>query len=155
MAFNLIGPLIVRNDLEPLRIAAERNKISWPTGNITAGFEHEDREVFNEDVGQPTSIDITIIGESAPLFIEAKLSEREFGGCSVFSDGDCEGKNPYPNNLDSCYLQHIGRKYWDLVKEHGFGMAPIMNGQICPFVITTSSFERSCFLLQRMGALYY
>jgi len=83
MAFNLIGPLIVRNDLGPLKIAIERLGIDWPGGDVAAVFEHDDRSVFNEDNGQPTSIDIILSGTCNSLFIEAKLVEREFGGCSV------------------------------------------------------------------------
>ena len=38
MAFNLIGPLIVRNDLSPLKIAIERLGIEWPGGDVEAVF---------------------------------------------------------------------------------------------------------------------
>ena len=33
-------------------------------------------------------------GSAPRLYIEAKLVEREFGGCSVFEQGDCDGMNP-------------------------------------------------------------
>ena len=36
MVFNLIGPLIVRDDLEPLQIALAQPDISWPDGHISA-----------------------------------------------------------------------------------------------------------------------
>ena len=88
MVFNLVGLLIVRKDFEPLRVAMERAGMAWPTGKVTAGFEYDERTVFNEDSGQPTSIDLVISGETEGIFIEAKLVEREFGGCSVFSGGD-------------------------------------------------------------------
>ena len=39
MAFNLIGPLIVHNDLEPLKIAIERLGVEWPGGDVEAVFD--------------------------------------------------------------------------------------------------------------------
>lgn len=58
-----------------------------------AQFEYEDRTVFNEDTGLPTSIDLVLFDtENRPkIFIESKLVEAEFGGCSVFKKGDCWG----------------------------------------------------------------
>lgn len=125
LLFNLVGPLIVRNDLEPLQRAFDREGILWPTGEVTASFEREDRTVFNEDSGQPTSIDLVIEGDpsSPTLYLECKFVEREFGGCSVFSAGDCDGRNP-AQDFDSCFLHHIGRRYWTQLEKHGFLSAP-------------------------------
>jgi hypothetical protein len=39
MGFNLIGPLIARNDLAPLKIAIEKLDIPWPEGKVEAVFE--------------------------------------------------------------------------------------------------------------------
>lgn len=121
MLFNLIGPLVVRNDLEPLRHTTEEVGIKWPSGRVTVKFEHEDREVFNEDIGQPTSIDLVIMdSEDLPkLFIESKFAESEFGGCSIFAAGDCNARNPL-RDLSQCYLHHIGRKYWILLEKFRF-----------------------------------
>jgi POLQ-like helicase len=59
MVFNLIGPLVVRNDLVPLIKLLESKGI---LGNFkNAEFEYEDRSVFNEDTGQPTSIDLVLL----------------------------------------------------------------------------------------------
>jgi hypothetical protein len=99
MAFNLLGPLIVRKDFAPLQAALARIGIAWSGEVFDARFEYEDRDVFNEDVGQPTSIDVLLAGKDNSLFIEVKLSEKEFGGCSIFAGGDCEGRNPYPGSL--------------------------------------------------------
>ena len=95
MLFNLVGPLMAQGSLEPLQKAFEANGIPWPSGNVSLKLEVEDRKIFNEDSGQPTSIDLVIQrDDGAPaLFIEAKLVEREFGGCSVFDAGDCDGRN--------------------------------------------------------------
>ena len=130
MVFNLVGPLIVRKDLEPLSVAIERAGMPWPTGEVTAGFEYDDRAVFNEDTGQPTSIDLAISGETARIFIEAKLVEREFGGC---------------------YLHHIGRKYWERMNEFGFGETTFASGPICPFISYYQFFRECCFRTKRMA----
>jgi len=152
MVFNLVGPLIVRNDLEPLRVAIERVGIAWPTGNVTAEFEYDDRTVFNEDSGQPTSIDLVISGETKGIFIEAKLVEKEFGGCSVFSGGDCNGRNPIAYGLEGCYLHHIGRKYWDRMKEFGFGESAFVSGDICPFISYYQFFREVLLSLTKGGS---
>lgn len=121
LVFNLIGPLVVRNDLGLLRLAVSKRGIEWPEGRVSAQFEYEDRNVFNEDAGQPTSIDLVIKDamERPKLFIESKLVEQEFGRCSVFSGGDCDGRNPC-EDLSRCYLHHIGRRYWELLDKHHF-----------------------------------
>ena len=55
MVFNLVGPLITRNDLTTL---IDLLKTKGVKGDFNkAEFEYEDRTVFNEDTGQPTSID--------------------------------------------------------------------------------------------------
>ncbi|HSW47234.1 MAG TPA: hypothetical protein VLM89_16850 [Phycisphaerae bacterium] len=46
MAFNLIGPLIVRNDLAPLKTAIEKLGVPSPEGKVRAVFEHDERSVF-------------------------------------------------------------------------------------------------------------
>ena len=105
MLFNLVGPLILPQDMTPLEIAFKRNNIPWPEGQLNASLEYENRSVFKEDVGQPTSIDLIVQDESSKpgVFIEAKLVEREFGGCSVFRAGDCDGRNP-ARDFALCYL---------------------------------------------------
>jgi len=152
MVFNLVGPLIVRKDFEPLRVTIERAGIAWPIGEVTAEFEYDDRTVFNEDSGQPTSIDMAILGEAKNIFIEAKLVERGFGGCSVFSDGDCDGRNPIVYGFDGCYLHHIGRKYWDLMDEFGFREMDLASGHICPFANYYQFFREVLFSLKRGGS---
>lgn len=151
MVFNLIGALIVRNDLEPLQAAFIDAGIEWPEGEVTASFEHEDRSVFNEDSGQPTSIDLLISGSSS-LYIETKLSEREFGGCSVFTGGDCDGNNPCLNGgFSSCYLDHIGREYWVRLEEHGFIDSAFQLSPICPMANYYQFFREVLFALHNQG----
>lgn len=151
MVFNLIGPLIVRKDLSPLKTALLQAGINWPDGAVTASFEYEDREVFNEDSGQPTSIDLLIKGSSFSLFIESKLSESEFGGCSVFNKGDCEGMNPCQQGFSYCYLHHIGRLYWEHLQEHGFIQPPLSISPICPLANYYQFFREALFAIANRG----
>lgn len=132
MLFNLIGPLIVRYDLEPLKISVERIGLEWPEGVIQADFEFENREVFQENQGQPTSIDLVIgkEGDAPKIFIESKFVEKEFGGCSLFEKGDCDGSNP-ARDFSRCYLHHIGRQYWVLMKKHGLLEGPLSDESAC------------------------
>lgn len=156
MVFNLVGPLIVRGDFSPLREVMEQAGIAWPNGEIHAEFEYDDREIFNEDSGQPTSIDLVIhqkgkSDKAGGIFIEAKLREEEFGNCSIFSGGDCDGRNPVLYGLGGCYLHHIGRKYWDLMEKFGFGEAGIASGPICPFTVYYQFFREILFALEEDG----
>ena len=152
MLFNLVGPLIVRKDLEPLSVAFSRTRVPFPEATSAATFEIEDRAVLHEDYGQPTSIDLVIEGDSASpgLFIEAKLVEREFGGCSVFSDGDCEGRNP-ASDFDLCYLHYVGRTYWTRLVEFGFLQGGLKEGPICPLAMYYQFFRELLFALAKGG----
>ena len=157
MLFNLIGPLLTRSDLASLQAAFAAAGIPWPAGAVQLRLEESDRKVFNEDTGQPTSIDFTVCAEdkerSAALFVEAKLTEAAFGGCSVFAAGDCAGHNPLtaPGGLTTCYLQHIGRTYWTHALEQGFADSPLANGPICPFTVYYQFFRESLFALAKGG----
>lgn len=149
MLFNLVGPLIVRHDLTPLEIAFRKNSIPWPEGQMEASLEYENRKVFNEDSGQPTSIDLIIQDEykSPKVIVESKLAEREFGGCSVFRAGDCDGRNP-AKDFSICYLHHIGRRYWELLKQYGFLDGPIGNEATCILAIHYQFFREVLFALE-------
>jgi hypothetical protein len=149
MVFNLIGPLIVRNDYEPLRALLASKNLPWPSGNVTGQFETEDRSVFNENYGQPTSFDVAITGEAGPgLYIESKFIESGFGGCSVYSGGDCDGRNPL-YNPSLCYLDHIGRLYWHRIREHD--LEGLAQGPICPMTLYYQFFREMLFALHKRG----
>lgn len=151
MLFNLVGPLIVRNDLEPLRTAFSETGVPWPTGTIKASFEIEDRLMFNERQAQPTSIDLVLEGDAAPsLFIEAKFVEQKFGGCSVFEDGDCSGCNPSQTH-SLCYLHRIGRTYWDKLQQLGFLRPAMTDGSICPLANYYQFFRELVFARVKGG----
>jgi POLQ-like helicase len=122
LLFNLVGPLIVRRDLEPLRVACAGAGIPWPDG-ASATFEVENPEIFNERHGQPTSIDLVVRGATpgpADLYVEAKFTEAKFGGCSVLARGQCEthGESPL-GDLSQCYLHHIDHRYWQQLEAYG------------------------------------
>lgn len=151
MVFNLIGPLIVRNGLDPLKIAMERNGIEWPSGNVEADFEYEDQYVFNEK-HTPTSIDLKLSGTDGSIFIEAKLKEQEFGGCSFSRNGKCKKRNPYPDRLDECYLHRIGIEYWRHFEELGFSETDLAKGAICPFASYYQFFRVAMFAFLKNGS---
>lgn len=153
LTFNLIGPLLVRNDLAPLKEAFAESDLAWPEG-ITADsavFECENRTVFNEGSGQPTSIDVALEGKEGKVFIEVKLSESEFGGCSVFKNGDCEGRAPAFDSFGDCYLHHIERKYWVLAKKYDLLQMPMFKGPICPFANYYQFFRELLFAISENG----
>jgi hypothetical protein len=153
MTFNLIGPLIVRGDFGPLRDVLSQAGIPWPKGETIVEFEYDDRDVFNEDSPQPTSFDIAVLGKDRKIFIESKLVEKEFGGCSVFSRGDCDGRNPMLYGLDTCYLHHIGRTYWNRMIDFGFRETKLGSGHICPFTNYYQFFREILFAMAK-GPFY-
>lgn len=151
MTFNLIGPLITRNDFDPLLDLLHEKNVKAIDSIASASFEYEDRSVFNEDSGQPTSIDVVLKNRDQKpfVFIEAKLAEKEFGGCSVFANGDCSGRSPL-SGKNTCYLQYIGRKYWDLVEKHGLSNL-LSKEQQCIFVSHYQFFREFLFSLEKGG----
>ncbi len=153
MLFNLIGPLVIRDDIDTLQPLFEAKGIQWPRGVTTSRFEDEDRTVFNEEYGHATSIDLALSGEagSQPIFIESKLVERKFGGCSVFEQqGDCDGSNP-AGDFKQCYLFHIDRQYWQQMKQHGFLDGPLGKGAICPLASYYQFFREVIYSVHKGG----
>jgi hypothetical protein len=152
MVFNLIGPLMARNDVAALRSAFVEQGLPWPEGTATADFEFEDRGVFREDTGQPTSIDVVIRDAAGlpVLFVESKFVEKEFGGCSVFKNGDCDGRNP-ARELTDCYLHHLGRRYWELLGKWGFLNGTASTDSTCLLVNHYQFFREVLFALESGG----
>jgi POLQ-like helicase len=152
MLFNLVGPLAARDDLLPLASVMERAGIPWPEGDVGATFEYEDRSIFNEQQVQPTSVDLVIGDPSKPgsLFIECKLVETGFGGCSVFADGDCDGSNP-ATDFDSCYLHHIGRTYLTALKEAGLFEGKLGKDTNCTLVNHYQFFRELLLAVRKQG----
>jgi hypothetical protein len=151
MAFNLIGPLITRNDYSPLAAVLKAKRVPRADDVAEAVFEYEDRDVFNEDTGQPTSIDIVLKDASGrpSIFIESKFDEQEFGGCSVFGDGDCSGMNPIEKE-DSCFLHFIGRKYWPLMAKYGISDS-LRHDRQCLFTAHYQFFREVILAIEKGG----
>jgi len=115
-------------------------------------FEYEDRNIFNENSGQPTSIDLVVLDtcDRPKIFIESKFVEQEFGGCSVFGAGDCDGQNP-AGDTSTCYLHHIGRKYWSLIQKYGIDNGSVGNDATCILANHYQFFKEAIFAFEHQG----
>ncbi len=152
LLFNLIGPLITKGDMTLLRDVLQSSGLAWPGDSDNVTLEYEDRTVFNEDSGQPTSIDL-VIGNpesSGALFVECKFVETEFGGCSVFGQGDCNGANP-SSSLSNCYLHYIGRRYWTLLEMYGFLQGSFCIDSMCLLASHYQFFREILLSLEKGG----
>jgi hypothetical protein len=152
MLFNLVGPLIVKNEFGPLKAAFNERNIPWPEGEFTSKFEYENRSLFQEFQAQPTSIDLVLQSNDLKntLFIESKLVEHQFGPCSKFTAGDCDGRNPV-NDFSLCYQHFIGRQYWILLKKHGFLKGLMSSSPICPLAMYHQFFREVLFAIESGG----
>jgi POLQ-like helicase len=151
MLFNLVGPLIVRNDLEPLRTVLAEIGISWPENDLRAEFEYTDTTVFDEDPGHATSFDVAIVGCKNPIFIEAKLAERGFGGCSAYPR-QCDGRNRAAEDYSRCYLHRKGRRYWPLMDHYDIMDEEMAGRSECPFVENYQFYRELLFALVKGGS---
>jgi POLQ-like helicase len=156
MLFNLLGPLVVAGDLAAIREAFTAAGAPWPKGKISGAFEYDDREVFAEHQPQPTSLDFAIFDESGEpaILVESKLVEQEFGGCSVFGRGDCDGRNP-ADDFDGCYLHAAGRLYWEALARHGFLQGDLAGSPICVLASYYQYFREVTFALEKKSALVF
>jgi hypothetical protein len=153
LLFNLVGPLIISDDFEPLHSAFKEEKLPWPDGPWSASFEFEDRSIFSEYQGQPTSIDLVIEGANGTsVFVECKFVEPGFGGCSVYRVGDCPGANPARDH-SLCYLHHIGRRYWVLMDKHGLVAGPVLTDSRC-ILANHYQFFRELMVALEKGGLF-
>ena len=149
--FNLLGPLVVDKQWHIFDEILHQAGIQLSASITSAKFELEDPKVFNEEKGQPTSIDLCLyIEDIEKVFIEFKFTEKNFGGCSVFNDGDCDGRNP-TNDFDLCYLHHIGRQYWERMQKHGLLTERMRNDSQCPFSTLYQLYRLILFALEKKG----
>ena len=149
--FNLLGPLVVDQQWHIFDEILHQAGIQLAGTTTDAKFEVEDPKVFYEVKGQPTSIDLCLYaGDEEKVFIEFKFTEKNFGGCSVFNGGDCDGTNP-ANDFDLCYLHYIGRKYWELMRKHGLLTEQIKNDSQCPFSTLYQLYRLILFTLAKNG----
>lgn len=150
--FNLLGPLVIDKQWHVFDEILQQAGIQLSTSIVSAKFEVEDREVFNEQQRQPTSVDLclyTVANEN--IFIEFKFTEKNFGGCSKFNDGDCDGRNP-ANDFGLCYLHHIGRRYWKLMEKHGLLTKQMKRDSQCPFATLYQLYRLILFALEKNGS---
>jgi len=149
--FNLLGPLVVDKQWRILDEIIRQAGIQLSTNITNAKFEVEDRGVFNEQQTQPTSIDLCLYIEGIEkVFIEFKFTEKNFGGCSVFNGGDCDGSNP-ANDSALCYLQHIGRCYWELMQKHSLLTKQMKRDSQCPFSTLYQLYRLILVALEKEG----
>ncbi len=95
MLFNLVGPLVLENDFEPIRSVLAAKGAAWGGDAVSAHFEIEDRTVFNEAYGQPTSVDLVVSDGSSPdLFVRSQVLSSGSLRMLVFKRGDCDAANP-------------------------------------------------------------
>lgn len=132
MLFNLLGPLIYYDDLSPLLQVLIENGIDNVEDWYKPEFEYHNKAILDEV--RPTSIDLALKTHDGyqSVFIEAKLVEREFGGCSVFQRGDCDGMNPV-KDFNRCYLHNKGIKYWQVMNKYGL-LEKIKDDNTCIFI---------------------
>ena len=147
-----MGPLIVQNDFAPLAEAFAAGGLSWPHLQPRVVLEYEDRSVFGESNGQPTSFDLFIDfgGGHAPFFVECKYTEREFGACSLFTDGDCAGRNPI-GEFSRCALHRMGRRYLPLMKKHDLFGEALKQSPTCILASHYQFYRELLFALERGG----
>src|SRR5208337_695806 len=69
---------------------------------------------------------------------------------SVFENGDCSGSNP-ARTPSSCYLQRIGRTYWEKLQQLGFLQPAMTDGPICPLATYYQFFREIVFALAKGG----
>lgn len=98
----------------------------------SAQFEYTNREALGETgPQQPTSVDVylkSVAGER--VLVEFKFTETEFGTCSVYESGDCDGAN-FRLDFSTCYLhEYAGRQYMKLMEKYHL----LPESEACPFV---------------------
>ena len=150
--FNLLGPVLVSRDFTALKEIFNLSGLRLQGDICSAEFEFSAREIFNEDRGQPTSVDLYVqTDKDEKVFIEFKFTESEFGTCSVYEDGDCDGLNP-DQDLNLCYLhKSLHRKYMILMKKYDL----LKNYEYCPFTEFYQAYRLLLSALESPGQCYF
>lgn len=146
--FNLLGSLVVNNKYKLVQSILVNSGMNL-AGNINhLEFEHSDPNIFNEMQGQPTSIDLySKTTENENIYIEFKFTESEFGSCSVYVNGDCDGANPF-NDYNLCYLhREKDRSYLNLMEKYNL----ITNGENCIFTEFYQAYRLLLYTLENNG----
>lgn len=151
MLFNLLGPVLAPKRWDVFNRILDSMETRFSQRVIGAEIEVEDRSVFNEQRGQPTSVDLYLHTQGGePVIVEFKFTEAEFGGCSLFTNGDCDGCNP-ATDFELCYLHTIGRRYWEIMQRHELLTGRIRADSICPFANFYQAYRLVMFALEQRG----
>jgi hypothetical protein len=147
LLINLLGPVIRGKQWLIFDEILKRAGLSLSGRVKNVDLEQEDRNVFNEQSGQPTSFDLACETDTAEkIFVEFKFTEAEFGGCSLFKDGDCDGANAAANH-SLCYLHHIDRGYWKAMDRHEL-TGTVLSDTTCPFAELYQAYRELLFALE-------
>jgi hypothetical protein len=153
LLFNLLGPIIVNNQWDIFDLILQKAGINLKGNVLSTDLEIEDRSVFKESRGQPTSVDLLCKTDADErVYVEFKFTEAEFGGCSVFEQGNCDGRNPAAN-FDLCYLHALDRQYWPLMEKHGMLTNTVRAESRCPFMDLYQAYRVLLFALEKGGCL--
>jgi len=76
--------------------------------------------------------------------------KREFGVCSIFQNGDCNGRNP-SSDFDYCYQHYIGLRYWILTEKYGFLDGIAGSSPICFLALYYQFFRELIFSIESGG----
>lgn len=151
LLFNLLGIVIVGKHYDILDDVLVRAGIVSKGKVNKVELEIEDRDIFNERRPQPTSIDLVIhTNSNEHYFVEFKFTEAEFGGCSLFRNGDCDGENP-SLNFEKCWLHYLKCTYWVLMDKHGLLTQQVSNETRCPFMDLYQAYRVLLFSLEKKG----
>jgi len=152
MAFNLLGPLVTRKDLAPIKAAFKAVGGWGHWDELYAYFEAHDRKVFNELRGIPACLDFAIMGNGNGLFMDVIFTQSGFGGCPHIQDGSCDGKNPCSfGKLSECALARSGNTLWTRMEEWEMSEATRIDGDTCPFVNYYAFFRSLMYSLVKDG----
>jgi Restriction Endonuclease associating with ARP len=147
--FNLFGPIIARANFSLLKniILLSGIKLKGDINKEGIEFEFSDKNLFREK-GQPTSIDLYVkTNTSEHVFVEFKFTESEFGTCSVYRSGDCDGTSP-KNDKMLCYLhKNVKCSYLDLMEKYDL----FTNDQYCLFIEFYQAYRLLLFSLEKNG----
>jgi hypothetical protein len=153
MAFNLLGPLVVRKDLAPIKeafVAVGGWGGYWD--ELYAYFEAHDRKVFSEPEGLPTCVDFAIQGNGNGIFADVIFTQSGFTGCPYIKDGSCDGKNPcWFGKLAECALTRSGNTLWTQMEKWAMSESTRIDGDTCPFVNYYSFFQKLLFSMVNDG----
>ncbi len=149
MLYNLVGPLVVQQDYEPLAQVLAQQGLVLPTTGLTAAFEYADDRIFREAGShQPTTLDLALVdADQRPvLFLEARLREQELGRCSRYVRGLCSAPQP-AQDFTLCPLHREGYLYWDVLAKLGFLEGPLAEGEMCVLSQYLGFFREIAFAL--------